>query len=104
LPWNVLVVLTNASTGFILLSFLDSHPVTISDKKKFELLFSYSLTIGFLYAGLKLKPKVAVEIKDKKKTDLFIEFVIVFKHSNSLLCFYYFNISSKNVMIFSILS
>ena len=102
----VLVVLIQCFTGLYFAKFLDSHPVISDNLKKFGVVIFILLTIGFLYAGLKAKkPKVEVEIKDKKNR--FIYGVTLSSLNMFAIPYYAFislTLASKNIFDFTLLS
>ena len=102
----VLVVLIQCFTGLYFAKFLDSHPVISDNLKKFGVVIFILLTIGFIYAGLKSKkPKVEVEIKDKKNR---IIYGITLSSLNMFAIPYYaflsLTLASKNIFDFELVS
>lgn len=102
----VLVVFIQCFIGLYFAKFLDSHPVVSDNLKKFGVIIFILLTIGFVYAGLKSKkPKVEVEIKDKKNRLLYgISLSSLNMFAIPYYAFVSLTLASKNVFDFTILS
>ena len=102
----VLVVFIQCFIGLYFAKFLDSHPVVSDNLKKFGVIIFISLTIGFIYAGLKTKkPKVEVEIKDKKNRLLYgASLSSLNMFAIPYYAFVSLTLASKNVFDFTILS